>query len=258
MKEKLISFETAKLAKEKGYKGKIGLGYKYRTGDYYNHIGVLNGDCTTLIKDIIKAQVNKDFLNPINFNISAPTQSLLQKWLREVHKIDLYIETVWSDFEKNTTEYVPWIMYPKELDHLEDEEPIYYKTYEEALELALVEALNLIKIKKRFYRVCNEDSLRGLWYDFKGEFTGAIHDDFNFCANSSLKMDFDPEIVGWLSATDSLEDLYKWFTIEDISRLQNFGWYIHEFEAEDYKFYERFQHIIIKQDTSTLIKKIEL
>lgn len=113
-------------------------------------------------------------------------------------------------------------------------------------------------MKKIFYRVCHEDYLMGLWYSYTGNFTGLIHDDFDFCANSSLKMDFDPELVGWLSATDNLEDLYHWFPKQDIERLQNFGWYIHEFEAADYKFYEKFQHLVISQETSKLIRKIEI
>jgi hypothetical protein len=71
-------------------------------------------------------------------------------------------------------------------------------------------------------------------------------------------MDFDPELVGWLSATDSLETLYNWFTREDILKLQEKGWFVHEFEAEDAKLYERFQHIIINQETSKVTKKIVL
>lgn len=138
------------------------------------------------------------------------------------------------------------------MNNIEETAPEFFDTYEKSLG----EALQMIK--KKFYRVCNQETLRGLWYDFKGDFTGLIHEDFDFCANSNLKMDFDPEIVGWLSATDNLEDLYKWFPKSDIERLQNFGWFIHEFEAEDYKFYERFQHLIIKQETSKLIRKIVL
>jgi hypothetical protein len=33
-------------------------------------------------------------------------------------------------------------------------------------------------------------------------------------------MDFDVELVGWLSATDNLEELFNWFTKEDIVELQ--------------------------------------
>ena len=111
---------------------------------------------------------------------------------------------------------------------------------------------------KKYYRVCNQETLQGLWYDYKGKFTGLIHEEFNFCLNTKLEMDFDPEIVGWLSAVENLEDLYKWFTKEDIIELQQHGWFIHEFEADDVKFYERFQHLIINQETSKLIKVITL
>lgn len=110
----------------------------------------------------------------------------------------------------------------------------------------------------KYYRVCNKETLQGLWYDYKGNFTGLIHNDFNFCANNQLEMDFDPEIVGWLSATESLESLWKWFTEDDIKQLQSHGWFIHEFEAVDVKFYDRFQHLIIKQDTSKVLRTIEL
>lgn len=113
-------------------------------------------------------------------------------------------------------------------------------------------------MKKLFYRVCNTETQQGLWYDFTGDFTGLIHDKFDFCANTTLAMDFDPELVGYLSATDSLEDLFKWFTKEDIARLQEHDYYIHVYETEDYKFYEKFQHLVINQQNSTLLKKILL
>jgi hypothetical protein len=114
--------------------------------------------------------------------------------------------------------------------------------------------------KQTYFRVCHEDTLQGLWYTYEGEFTGLIHDKFNFCANAELRMDFDEEIVGWLSAVKNLEDLWVWFTKEDIAQLQDHGWFIHEFEAEDVKFYDRFQHTVIKQDTSKVIKihKLEI
>src|SRR6478735_3708393 len=112
-------------------------------------------------------------------------------------------------------------------------------------------------MKKKFYRVCNPSSQQGLWYDFDGNFTGLIHDRFAFCTNSKLAMDFDEELVGWLSATETLEDLWKWFTREDVEKLQDHGWFIFEYEATDYKFYDRFQHMVISQETSKLICKID-
>lgn len=108
---------------------------------------------------------------------------------------------------------------------------------------------------KTFYRVCNPESEQGLWYDFKGEFTGLIHNEFNFCLNNKLEMPFDDDFVGWLSATDTLESLWNWFTEEDIRELQKYGWCIHEYEVENYRFYDKFQHYVICQKTSRIVKK---
>lgn len=112
--------------------------------------------------------------------------------------------------------------------------------------------------KQTYFRVCHKDTLQGLWYTYNGEFTGLIHNEFGFCQNNELRMDFDEEIVGWLSAVETLDNLFHWFSKEDISRLQEHGWFIHEFEAIDVKFYERFQHTVIKQDTSKVVMVHEL
>jgi hypothetical protein len=113
-------------------------------------------------------------------------------------------------------------------------------------------------VNKTFYRVCNNDSLQGLWYNYDGTFTGLIHNEFNFCVNNELKMEFDEEIVGWLSAADSLDALWHWFSQEDISNLEAHGWFIYEYEAVDVKFYDKFQHYVISQTTSTVVRRIEL
>ena len=111
---------------------------------------------------------------------------------------------------------------------------------------------------KKYYRVCHKETLQGLWYDYTGNFTGLIHNDFNFCQNAELKMEFDETIVGWLSAVEQLDDLFKWFTHDDIRQLQKHGWFIHEFEADEVMFYDRFQHLVIKQDTSRVIGIVEI
>lgn len=106
---------------------------------------------------------------------------------------------------------------------------------------------------KRWYRVNHINTEQGLWYDFKGDFTGLIHNDYSFCSNSSLKMDFDPELVGYISAVESLDDLFKWFNKEDIAKLQDYGFFIHVYESEDSKFYEFYNHTVIKQETAKLL-----
>jgi hypothetical protein len=107
--------------------------------------------------------------------------------------------------------------------------------------------------QKTFFRVCNLTTQQGLWYDFDGTFTGLIHDRFSFCQNKDLRMDFDPDLVGWLSAVERLDDLWKWFSKEDVIKLQTHGWYINEYLASEYRFYERFQHMVIKQSTSVYV-----
>lgn len=109
---------------------------------------------------------------------------------------------------------------------------------------------------KLFYRVANTQTEQGLWYDFKGNFTGLIHGKLNFCKNNELPMPFDPEIVGWLSATETLDDLFNWFSESDILELEKHGYSIVLYEATEYRFYNN--HWIIKQDSSTLKECVSL
>ena len=140
MKEQLIEFETAKLAKEKGFN-------LYSQGWY---------GCD----DPMEGKPNKFFIR--NFATweefgeedsqegteiySAPTQSLLQKWLRE--EVNIHIEIQLGHDEDNRWFNV--YLYNAELGY--DYNPIESKvddidgqpTYEDALEIGLMEALRQI------------------------------------------------------------------------------------------------------------------
>ena len=105
-------------------------------------------------------------------------------------------------------------------------------------------------MSKLFYRIAHKETHQGLWYDSNGNFTGLIHNEFNFCANTKLPMPFDPDIVGWLSATSSLDDLFKWFSKKDIEKLEKHGWFITVYEAEKFKQYKN--HLVICQETSVV------
>jgi len=123
MEEQLIEFETAKLAKEKGF--------DWRVFHFWDEFG------KTKSNEYLNHNKENDYF-PQEF--SRPTQNLLQKWLREVHNIDL-------DIYRNvlTTKYRLNEIYLncKEVELLDDEKE--YKTYEEALEQGLIQALKLIK-----------------------------------------------------------------------------------------------------------------
>lgn len=142
MTEQLISFKTAKLAKEKGFyiptlaycfeNGNVGLDY-IGEGQFRN---VLESD---------NHNKNGYYIN----RYSLPTQSLLQKWFREEHEI--YIEVMWFG-DKDTG--VEWdYQISKILDSNPDLSHNYlnewsdnrnFQTYEEALEEGLFQALKLI------------------------------------------------------------------------------------------------------------------
>ena len=109
---------------------------------------------------------------------------------------------------------------------------------------------------KIFYRVGNVKTQQGLWYDFNGNFTGLIHGQYNFCSANVLPMPFDQQVVGWLSATDTLENLFYWFTKDDLKLLEPQGFFIGVYSATDYRQYEN--HWLINQATSKFMKNIRL
>jgi len=74
MEERLISFEIAKLANEKGF--------NWKTHAFYNNLVNQLDDSDRLMANWNDGETA---------TISAPTQSLLQKWLRDVHGLDIVI-----------------------------------------------------------------------------------------------------------------------------------------------------------------------
>lgn len=132
--EPYITFKTAKLAKEKHYingeklPGLLGsLGYT-NCSLSYNEKGEL---------------WKRKFYNPENSHYLAPTQSELQKWLREVHKIHiLIIPTIHGYWTYRVMDIQ--IDPSKEIvrpPYSEDSSGVDFDTYEEALESALLESL---------------------------------------------------------------------------------------------------------------------
>lgn len=163
MEEQLISFETAKLAKEKGFdilthsyyfedsefkehslkgtNGYYGDEYEFNLSEFNENwndkwLTKKTGDrCFGCSKQ-------QDYLE----TFSAPTQSLLQKWLREKHKINVSSD-LWDYLGKKqlcTYQYNILKIDPNS-DYIKSHKPKMGTTYEEALEIGLQEALKLIK-----------------------------------------------------------------------------------------------------------------
>lgn len=151
MKEQVISFDTAKLAKEKGFDIQ-----NYETKYYLEYLedeifdDPRKGHEITLKHkgDIICGR--SPALVTVKYKSwLAPTQSLLQKWLREIHKIDIYIAGYGLGYYPSLNNVPPSnqgnILYIDRRWNLTNKEMISdLKTYEEALEKGLQEALKLI------------------------------------------------------------------------------------------------------------------
>lgn len=132
MEEPLVSFDVASLLKEKGF--------DWKTFNYFN------SERDLVTPDEYEVEFYPH--NPINHNLqdynwSRPSQSLAQKWLREVHGILLFVlpnyEGKWGYgiLMKNK--------YHTQSNRFELDEII--GSYEEALEVGLSNALTLINNK---------------------------------------------------------------------------------------------------------------
>lgn len=146
MQEQLISFETAKLAKEKGFEFQDWYeDYKY---DFYCISEFVNDWRDSVNHYKVGDEIEGYYLNPLTRGkqdvvIYRPTQSLLQKWLREIHSI--YVETT-RHIGINDGSY---IYYESSVQHNNKYKKLICpskENYEEALEIGLQEALKLIKI----------------------------------------------------------------------------------------------------------------
>lgn len=139
MKESLIKFETAVLAKEVGFDVEyfsMECSYFY-TNTKSKMFGVDEEGRYYDIKNTSKKLYKRGeeaTLNDKNVYL-APTQSLLQKWLRDEHKF--VVEIGFYDWGKwNYTIYNP--------SPIKQSSP-EFNTYEEALENGLFKCLNIIK-----------------------------------------------------------------------------------------------------------------
>ncbi len=136
MSEKLTSFQTAKLAKEKGFKPNGKPSTDYVPGYYEDEENgtYKNGEIQ-----------EEDYR--IDFRYLAPVQSVLQAYLRDVHDIQIVIIPFAEDsMDENSKAYFHYFINPKMFfAFINRENEIGFNSYEEALEKALYEALNLIK-----------------------------------------------------------------------------------------------------------------
>lgn len=129
--EDYVSFETAKLLKEKGFDEICE--YEY---------GVPNVDRGYILRKFFKPIQNAELIDDA---YTAPTLQMATKWLREVHNYDISI-CLDSYVEPYDNQY--YIVIRRRKDKYENISPceqVYFDTYEEACEAAIKYCLeNLI------------------------------------------------------------------------------------------------------------------
>lgn len=139
MGEQIISFETAKLAKEKGFD---------YDGNMYNNVYIDTGELFNCLSIPLRS-----FDNPPT-EYEAPTQSILQNWLREIKNIEVIVsrdmEVAYKEEILYIVKVINWNkkgyintpiaqLYKVEHNHYPD-----FKSHPEALEKGLIEALKKI------------------------------------------------------------------------------------------------------------------
>jgi len=134
LEEQLVSFETAKLAKDKGFDEYCFKGYRNDTKRIMS-LSQIDFDSiyeNTSEEDIFEELFFKNSKVVEDYSITAPTQSLLQKWLREKY------DTIVCPVPNNSK----WSIYSEKFLYGNASN---FDTYEEALEEGLLQALKLIK-----------------------------------------------------------------------------------------------------------------
>lgn len=129
MKEHLITFDTAKLAKEKGF------------NEFSVSLYTSNGDIITSLN------LNTDKRGIVFY--SAPTQALLQQWFRDIHKVDIDVDRTQDGyiaypFKANDSKKKMELVIELLKNSPDNRDKFISSSYEEALERGLLNALKLI------------------------------------------------------------------------------------------------------------------
>lgn len=151
IEEPLVSTPVALLAKAKGFNVPVGQFYGNYTDDC-DTLKLIKEDFQLLQRRRhgIYAIIIEDYNNQYTYgdvrinqeDCSAPTQSLLQKWMRDVHNIDIEIRKISAGYQGFASTSVEMAMQQK-WDAINTPKAVFLR-YEAALEDALLFGLTLI------------------------------------------------------------------------------------------------------------------
>lgn len=129
MKDELITFETAKLAKEKGF--------NYPSIHIYPIVDFFNTYKKGTLCVMMEESGDEAYAIENSLFAYAHTQSLLQRWLREVHNIHVEVGYYNSGYDCDVVVFSDGVF-----DYIYETQGNI--SYEEALETGLQEALKLL------------------------------------------------------------------------------------------------------------------
>lgn len=121
MKDKLVTLETAEMLKEKGFDIPVESISKF---------------CSNLLQQF-GVRINYDNFPSYD---DSPPQSIVRKWLRETKKLHVEVSYMYGNYWIYDILTIP----NHDLVGLSDRPLVHYKSYEEALEEGIKEALKLI------------------------------------------------------------------------------------------------------------------
>lgn len=122
MIEELVTLETAKMLKEKGFNKFCSFAY---IDEYCN---------------LMSVHTTNSLIDKMGLGYSAPNQSFAQKWLRETKNLHIEISYMYGNYWIYDIITIP----EHDLVGLSDRPIIRYETYEDALSAGIFEALKLI------------------------------------------------------------------------------------------------------------------
>ena len=89
------------------------------------------------------------------------------------------------------------------------------------------------------YRIENQETMNGLWYNLNRECTAFIKTLSN-AKCKDLPMPYDEELyaqdgLAWFSATAVLHEIPDWCSLQDLAELEEAGYYLYAFTVSHYR-----------------------
>jgi len=154
MKEAVVSFETARLAKEKQFNEPCYKHYEHSLNQQVHEedgtsgpFGWEKGETILQSDFFINNYKDSDFSNKSWYLCAAPTQEFLKKWLRLKHHIHIQLDFDDNAWGAHVGDFTIPDFAPDQWVTLDERESFQesLEAYEAVFEIALVVALKLIK-----------------------------------------------------------------------------------------------------------------